>query len=215
MKSAQLVCGNRWLSNLSWEPSLWNLSHPARAAHTGEMCTLVIPQVPKGSQPFKHLSSASMPDGLPWWLSGKESPCNAGDPGSIPGLGRSPGGGHGNPLQYSCLENAMDRGCHGRLQSMRSQSRTRLSELTVPFFFQVPYIGTRNTRFIRHCVCISAPIYETNTCRWGVLGTLRCQEHSPEVKSWFYHSLVGCPWARWWTSVGFSSAFYETEPHSG
>ena len=33
------------------------------------------------------------------------SVCNAGDPGSIPGLGRSPGGGHGNPLQYSCLEN--------------------------------------------------------------------------------------------------------------
>ena len=35
---------------------------------------------------------------------------NAGDPGSIPGTGRSPGGGHGNPLQYSCLENPMDRG---------------------------------------------------------------------------------------------------------
>ena len=37
---------------------------------------------------------------------GKESACNAGDSGSIPGLGRSPGGGHGNPLQYFCLENA-------------------------------------------------------------------------------------------------------------
>ena len=36
--------------------------------------------------------------------------CNAGDPGSIPGLGRSPGGGHGNPRQYPCLENLMDRG---------------------------------------------------------------------------------------------------------
>ena len=35
----------------------------------------------------------------------KESSCNVGDLGSIPGLGRSPGGGHGNPLQYSCLEN--------------------------------------------------------------------------------------------------------------
>ena len=40
----------------------------------------------------------------------KKSPCNAGDPDLIPGLGRSPGGGHGNPLQYSCLENPMDRG---------------------------------------------------------------------------------------------------------
>ena len=41
---------------------------------------------------------------------GKESTCNGGDVCSIPGVGRSPGGGPGNPLQYSCLENAMDRG---------------------------------------------------------------------------------------------------------
>ena len=42
--------------------------------------------------------------GLPGGSDGKESACNAGDLDSIPGLGRSPGGGHGNPLQYSCLE---------------------------------------------------------------------------------------------------------------
>ena len=41
---------------------------------------------------------------------GKESACNAGYPRSIPKVGRSPGEGHGNPLQYSCLENSMDRG---------------------------------------------------------------------------------------------------------
>ena len=41
---------------------------------------------------------------------GKESACNAGDPSSIPGLERSPGEGNGNPLQYPCLENLMDRG---------------------------------------------------------------------------------------------------------
>ena len=41
---------------------------------------------------------------------GKESARNAGDPGLIPGLGRSPGEGNGNPLQYSCLENSMDEG---------------------------------------------------------------------------------------------------------
>ena len=40
---------------------------------------------------------------------GKESACNVGDPGSAPGLGSSPGEGNGNPLQYSCLENSMDR----------------------------------------------------------------------------------------------------------
>ena len=50
--------------------------------------------------------------GLSQWLSGKESTCSAGatgDWGLIPGLGRSAGGGHGNPLQYSCLENPMNR----------------------------------------------------------------------------------------------------------
>ena len=41
---------------------------------------------------------------------GKESACNAGDPGLIPGLGRFPGKGNGYPLQYSCLENSMDKG---------------------------------------------------------------------------------------------------------
>ena len=48
--------------------------------------------------------------GFPWWLSGKESACNVGDQGSIPGSGRSSGEGNGNPLQYSCLENPMDKG---------------------------------------------------------------------------------------------------------
>ena len=43
--------------------------------------------------------------GLPYGSDSKESACNAGGLGSIPGLGRSPGGGHGNPFQYSCLEN--------------------------------------------------------------------------------------------------------------
>ena len=49
----------------------------------------------------------------PLWLSGKESACSAGDVGLIPELGRSPGGGHGNPVQYSRLENPMARGACG------------------------------------------------------------------------------------------------------
>ena len=49
-------------------------------------------------------------EGFPGGSVGKESPCNAGDPGSIPGSGRSPGEGNGNALQYYCLENPMDRG---------------------------------------------------------------------------------------------------------
>ena len=53
---------------------------------------------------------------MPQRLSGKGYACNAGDSvdlGLIPGLGRSPGGGNGNPLQYSCLENPMGRGDWG------------------------------------------------------------------------------------------------------
>jgi len=51
--------------------------------------------------------------GLPQWFSSEESACHAGDTGdldSIPRSGRYPGGGHGNPLQYSCLENSINRG---------------------------------------------------------------------------------------------------------
>ena len=48
--------------------------------------------------------------GFPGVSDGKESACNAGDPGLIPGLGRSPGEGNGNLFQSSCLENSMDRG---------------------------------------------------------------------------------------------------------
>ena len=56
----------------------------------------------------------------------KDSACSAGDLGSNPGSERCPGGGHGNPRQYSCLENSMDTGLVG-LQSMGLQSWTRLS----------------------------------------------------------------------------------------
>ena len=51
-----------------------------------------------------------MKKGLPGASDGKESACSAGDQGSIPGLERSPGEGHGNPFQYLCLENPMNRG---------------------------------------------------------------------------------------------------------
>ena len=56
-----------------------------------------------------HIRSSSTTLGFPG-ASGEEPPASAGDAGSIPGSGRSPGGRHGNPLQYSCLENPTDRG---------------------------------------------------------------------------------------------------------
>ena len=64
---------------------------------------------------------------------GKASACNAGGTGSISGLGRSPGEGNGNPLQYSCLENLMDRGAWWATVRGVARSQTRLSDFT--FFF--------------------------------------------------------------------------------
>ena len=71
--------------------------------------------------------------GVSWWLSDKESACTAGDigdMGSIPVLGRSPGGGHGNPLQYSCLENLMDRGAWWATVHGVAKSQTWLKVLS-------------------------------------------------------------------------------------
>ena len=66
------------------------------------------------------LSSFNIPLGFPGESAGKESACNAEDPGSIPGSGSPPGEGNSYPLQYSCLENSMDRGAWW-VQSMGSQ----------------------------------------------------------------------------------------------
>ena len=64
--------------------------------------------------------------GLLWWLSGKESDCSAIDTGSVSGLGRSPGGRHGKPLQYSCLENPVERGAWWATVHRIVKSQTQL-----------------------------------------------------------------------------------------
>ena len=78
-----------------------------------------LPSEPPGKPKDTGMGNLSLLQGnflsqeLNWCLlpcHGKETACNVGDPRSIPGLGRSPGEGNGNPLQYSCLENPMDRG---------------------------------------------------------------------------------------------------------
>ena len=72
--------------------------------------------------------------GLPQWLRGKDSACNAGVAGLIPGLGRCPGGGHGNPLQYFCLENPTDRGAWQATVHWVAKSQIRLKQLNIhPF----------------------------------------------------------------------------------
>ena len=82
--------------------------------------------------------------GFPGGSDGKDSVCNVGDPGLIPGLGRSPEQGHGNPLQYSCVENPMDRVAwrgesHGQSSltgySPQGHKESDTTErLTLPFF---------------------------------------------------------------------------------
>ena len=69
--------------------------------------------------------------GFPGGSDGKESACPVGDPDLIPGSERSPGGGQGNPLQYSCLENPMDRGVRRAAVHKVTQSRTRLKQLSL------------------------------------------------------------------------------------
>ena len=78
--------------------------------------------------------------GFPGGSEVKASACNAGDLGLIPGLGRSPGEGNGNPLQYSCLENPMDGGAWWATIHGVAKSRTRLTDFTFTF--------------VKHLLCI-------------------------------------------------------------
>ena len=78
--------------------------------------------------------------GFPGGSDGKASGFNVGDPGSIPGSGRSPGKGNGNPLQYSCLENSMDGGAWWATVHGVAKSRTRLSNFALPCLGSFPVV---------------------------------------------------------------------------
>ena len=116
MKRPQITRGYRWQKYTS-------VLEFAMAVEGNSVCVLDLKGSPFPTrdiesilQPFIFRTTNTFILGLPWWLRPcKESASNAGDLGSIPGLGRSPGEGNGNPLQYSCLENTMEP---GGLQSM-------------------------------------------------------------------------------------------------
>ena len=78
--------------------------------------------------------SRSIKKGFPGSSDGEDSARSVGEPSSIPGLGRPPGEGNGNPPQYSCLENPMDRGAWWASLHRVTKSRTRLSNFTFTFF---------------------------------------------------------------------------------
>ena len=71
--------------------------------------------------------------GFPGGSEVKASACNVGDLGSIPGSGRSPGEGNGNPLQYCCLENSMDRAWQATVHGV-TESQTRMSNNTFTYY---------------------------------------------------------------------------------
>ena len=108
---------------LIWEGAWFNHLHPKKGRET----TITIGYYTEsvvGMQIFS--PSIFLLLGLPRWLSGKEFASHAGDAGGvdwIPGLGRYPGGGHGKPLQYSCLENSMDRGAWRGYSSSLGESQ--------------------------------------------------------------------------------------------
>ena len=74
--------------------------------------------------------------GFPGGSDSKESACNAGDQGSIPGSGKSPEEGKSNPLQYCCVENPMDGGAWATVHGV-AKSRTRLSDFTFTFQYML------------------------------------------------------------------------------
>ena len=109
------------------KPKIWKLTKKWDT----EITPKITPHcaVKKGSQWYLHLTlEATLEPVFPGGSVHKEYACNAGDLGSIPGFGRSLGEGNGNPLQYSCLENPMDRGAWWALVHGVRRSQTRLSD---------------------------------------------------------------------------------------
>ena len=107
---------------------------------------------------------------FPGGSDGKASVYNAGDPGLIPGLGRSPGECNGNPLQYYCLENPMDRGAWWATVHGDTKSRTRLSDFTfswhirlanISYFQESSFIPTSRARYD---FCSVAELCSNLTC---------------------------------------------------
>ena len=111
-----------------WPPGTQDAPDPVREA--------VPSRVPFSSVNTAEKASRISAQGFPHSSVGKESACNAGDPGSIPGSGRSPGEGNGNPLQYSRLENPMDRGaCQTTVHGVTRVGRD-LATKTPPYIYK-------------------------------------------------------------------------------
>ena len=122
-----------------------------------------------------YIQYSTVQTGLPWWLRGKESTCQCRDAGLIPRLGRFPGRGNGNPLQYFCLGNPMDKGAwlgysssgHRRVrhdlvtkqeqlcgQAIRQETALKLSCLAYFPLFYIIHVTTRTSLYMYLCNCL-------------------------------------------------------------
>ena len=130
--------------------------------------------------------------GLPQWLSGKESICNAGDArdlGSNPGLGRSPGEGNDNPLQYSSQENSTDRGDWQAMVHGVVKSWTQLSTATTLLFFIWWFMAWNRAPLIEYF-----PSYVISIL---FLGLFAISTDTFNMRAWLSHKTLFC----WFTPV--------------
>ena len=140
---------------------------------------------------------------FPGGSDGKASVYNSGDLGSSPGLGRSPGEGNGNPLQYYCLENPMDRGAWSATVYGFTKSRTRLSDFTFTFPFPLEkcyrwtYLQSRNRGTDIENKCVNT---EDGTWGWGTDLCTRLCINSVSSKSLLHstRSSAHCSVVTWW-----------------
>ena len=163
----------------------------------------------------------------PWWASPvnqmiKNLPVNVGDMGVIPGLERSPGGGHGNPLQNSCLENPVDRGVGG-LQSTGLQSRTQLSNwhsvqlLSHVWRFATPWtaarqgsLSTTNPQSLFKLMFLESVMPSNHL----ILCCPLLFQHSifPSIRVFSNESVLCISWPKYWS---FNFSICPSNEHSG
>ena len=131
--------------------------------------------------------------GFPGGSDGKESACSVGDPGSIPGSGRSPGEGNGNPLQYSCLENPTDRRAWWATVHEVLKSQTRLSDFTYFHFTNLYFLMqfypkqiSPNSVQVKDCLklwkSLACSLFRQKQRKYGFPGAISCWKLLPSCR---------------------------------
>ena len=123
--------------------------------------------------------------------SGKESACNAGDLGSIPGLGRFPGEGNGNPLQYSCLETSMNRGAWQATVHAMTKSWHPTSPLK--YLLHFIYVDPRLTYYLFHLYVAYARRVTEQLSQHLLFGLMESRCTLLEsISTLYFHSSIYC-----------------------